>query len=305
MNRHIKLTLTLKTDTSKRTDVGRYRKILVAVDSSDSAKNAFRQACRIVREDKSWITVITTIPIYPDQFDVLSIKEKVSRRLREEGGEIISGIMEIANQEDVYIQTRIEEGAPFQTIIDIAEEGGYDLIVMGRHGISRLERALVGSVTARVIGHSRRDVLVVPGNTAIGWKTIVLATDGSRYSTAAREKAINLAHSYGGAIKAVSVVDITDEFYTQAPELLENLIKEAKGFVENIRQKAEDSDVKVETLVREGETYRVITDLAKKEGADVIVMGSHGRTGVKRLLMGSVTEKVIGYAACPVLVVKV
>jgi nucleotide-binding universal stress UspA family protein len=54
--------------------------------------------------------------------------------------------------------------------------------------------------------------------------------------------------------------------------------------------------------VREGEAYRVITELAGKEKFGVIVMGSHGRTGLKRLLMGSVTEKVIGYAPCPVLI---
>lgn len=285
--------------------MGRYRKILVPVDGSDSSKNAFRQACRIVREDKSWITVITTIPLYQDQFDVLSTKEMVGKLLHEEAEKILSGIRNIAEQEDIYISTQIEEGIPFQCIIDVSEVGGYDLIVMGRHGTSRVERALMGSVTARVIGNGTKDVLVVPENTSIGWDTIVLATDGSRYSVAAADKALNIAASYGGAITAVSVVDVNDEFLVLAPEIVEKLIKEAISFTDNFKERAMAANIKTDAIVREGETAEVITELAGAIKADMIIMGSHGKTGVKKFLMGSVTEKVIGSAPCPVMVVRI
>lgn len=284
--------------------MGRYRRILVAVDGSESSKNAFRQACRIALEDKSWVTVITTIPPYEDLFQMPSIQEKVSVALRAEGEKIVAEIKKIAAEEDTYIKTLLEEGTPFDTIIDTAEEGNYDLIVMGRLGMKRIEKALVGSVTARVIGNSQRDVLVFPLNTKIGWNTIMLATDGSKYSLSATDKAINIAKSYGAEIKAVSVVDVTEEFQTEAPEAVDRLVAGAKGFVEEVRKKAETQGVRIEPLVREGETYKVITDLARKFASDVIVMGSHGRTGIKRLLMGSVTEKVLGYAPCPVLVIR-
>ena len=284
--------------------MGRYRRILVAVDGSESSKNAFRQACRIALEDKSWVTVITTIPPYEDLFQMPSIQEKVSIALRAEGEKIMAEIKKIAAEEDTYIKALLEEGTPFDTIIDTAEEGNYDLIVMGRLGMKRIEKALVGSVTARVIGNSQRDVLVFPLNTKIGWNTIMLATDGSKYSLSATDKAINIAKSYGAEIKAVSVVDVTEEFQTEAPEAVDRLVAGAKGFVEEVRKKAETQGVRIEPLVREGETYKVITDLARKFASDVIVMGSHGRTGIKRLLMGSVTEKVLGYAPCPVLVIR-
>jgi nucleotide-binding universal stress UspA family protein len=284
--------------------MGRYRRILVAVDGSESSKNAFRQACRIALEDKSWLTVITTIPSYEDLFQMPSIQEKVSIALRAEGEKIVAEIKEIAAEEDTYIKTLLEEGTPFDTIIDTAEEGNYDLIVMGRLGMKRIEKALVGSVTARVIGNSQRDVLVFPLNTKIGWNNIMLATDGSKYSISATDKAIDIAHSYGGEVRAVSVVDVTEEFQTEAPEAVDRLVAGAKGFVEEVRKKAETQGVRIEPLVREGETYRVITELAKKFASDIIVMGSHGRTGIKRLLMGSVTEKVLGYAPCPVLVIR-
>ncbi len=284
--------------------MGRYRRILVAVDGSESSRNAFRQACKIALNDKTWLTVITTIPSYEDLYQMPSIREKVSMALRAEGDKIVAEIKKIAAEEDAFIKTIIEEGTPFDTIIDTAEEGNYDLIVMGRHGMKPIEKALVGSVTARVIGNSQRDVLVFPLNSEIGWKNIMLVTDGSKYSLSATDKAINIAESYGGEMTAVSVVDVTEEFQTEAPEAVDKLIEEAKRIVGEVKKKAEAHGIKIEPLVREGEAYRVITDLAKKLASDVIVMGSHGRTGIKRLLMGSVTEKVIGYAPCPVLVIR-
>ncbi len=284
--------------------MGRYRRILVAVDGSESSKNAFRQACRIALEDKSWLTAITTIPPYEDLFQMPSIQEKVSAALRAEGEKIVAEIKKIAAEEDTYIKTLLEEGSPFDTIIDTAEEGNYDLIVMGRLGMKRIEKALVGSVTARVIGNSQRDVLVFPLNTKIGWNTLLLATDGSKFSMSATDKAITIAQSYGAEIKAVSVVDVTEEFQTEAPEAVDRLVAGARCFVEEVKEKAEALGVMTEPLVREGDTYKVITELAKKLKSDLIVMGSHGRTGIKRLLMGSVTEKVLGYAPCPVLVIR-
>lgn len=285
--------------------MGRYRKILVAVDGSESSKNAFRQACRVSRQDKSWITVITTIPLYQDQFQTLSIKEKASKALKAEGEKILADIKKIADEEDVFIRLLLKEGNAVDTILDVEEENNFELIVMGRHGKSRLERALVGSVASHVIGHSRKDILVVPENTAIRWDTILTATDGSKQSSTALKKAIELSKLYNSKLKAVSVVDVTDEFMAEAPEAVEGLINKANKYLMDLKKKAEARGVDTEIFVREGETYKVITELSGKLNAGVIVTGSRSRTGVKRLFMGSVTEKVIGYAPCPVLVVKV
>jgi nucleotide-binding universal stress UspA family protein len=170
--------------------------------------------------------------------------------------------------------------------------------------MARLERMLVGSVTARVIGHSPADVLVVPRDTAIGWKTVLVATDGSRHSAAAAAKAVDLAASYGGRVVAVSVVDLPDEVYGVSPEAVEKIVGKARGYADAVAALAEKAGVRCAVAVREGPSAATIVQVAKEEGAGVIAMGSHGRTGLSRLLMGSVTEKVIGHAPCPVLVVR-
>ena len=173
---------------------------------------------------------------------------------------------------------------------------------MGRRGQRRSTQ--VGSVTARVIGHTQREVLVVPDGTTVGWKTIVFATDGSKYSAAAAERAIAFAQSYGGELKVISVVDVPSEFYAEAPQAVEDLVRKAKGFVADVKNKAEAAGVPAETFVGESEAYQAVNRLAQEQKADMIILGSHGRTGLRRLLMGSVTESVIGHATCPVLVVK-
>jgi nucleotide-binding universal stress UspA family protein len=283
--------------------MGKYKKILVAYDGSQSGANALLQSFRLATEEKSWITVATVVPTYDGDLDLTAVGD-IHEALRRPGEEILSRANALAKKEGALIKTVLEEGEIYERLVDLAEAENCGVIIMGRRGTSLTEKSLIGSVTARVIGLSQRDVLVVPEGTSIGWKKILVATDGSRYSDLASDRAIDFAKSYGGSLTAVSVVDVPAEFYAEAPNAVDKLIVNAKGFVAAAKKKADSSDVATSTFVGEGEAYEVITKLSRKEKIDVIIMGSHGRTGLKRLLMGSVTEKVIGHAPCPVLVVK-
>lgn len=283
--------------------MGKYRKILVAVDSSESSKNALHQAFKLANEEKCWITVTSVVPPYEGEIEILGIKD-IRAALRKPCEDALAEVQNIAKTERMLVKTVCEEGEVYERIVDLADAENCDVIVMGRRGLRRIERTLIGSVTARVIGHTQRDVLVVPNGTTVGWKTIVLATDGSKYSAAAAERAIAFAKSYGGALKVLSVVDVPSEFYAEAPKAVEDLVRKAKGFVADVKKQAEAAGVPAETFVGEAEAYQAVNNLAQEQKADMIVLGSHGRTGLRRLLMGSVTEAVIGHALCPVLVVK-
>ncbi len=277
-----------------------YRKILVPFDGSDSSKGALLQAFKLAIDEKCWITVTSVVPPYEGEMELVGIKD-IRASLRKPCEDALAVAQKMAESERALIKTVCEEGEVYERIVDLADAENCDVIVMGR---SRHERALVGSVTARVIGHTQRDVLVVPKNSAVGWKKIVMATDGSRYSAAATERAIRFAKSYGGEIAVLSVVDVPTEFYAEAPKAVEQMIAKAKEYTALVKKQAEAAGVKAETFVGEAEADEAIVNLAKEQQANVIVVGSHGRTGLKRLLMGSVTESVIGHAPCPVLVVK-
>lgn len=283
--------------------MGKYKKILVAIDGSDSSRNALLQAFRFAVDEKCWITVTSVVPPYDGEIEILGVKD-IRAALRKPCEDALGEAQRLAERERVLIKTVCEEGEMHERIVDLADAENCDLIIMGRRGLRPIERMLVGRVTARVIGHSQRDVLVVPNETKVGWKTIVLATDGSKYSVAATERAIAFAKSYGGELKVISVVDVPSEFYAEAPAAVEDLVRKAKGFVADVKRQAEEAGVKAETFVGEAEAFEAINNLAREQKADMIVIGSHGRTGLRRLLMGSVAEKVIGYATCPVLVVK-
>ena len=283
--------------------MARYKKMLVAIDGSESGFHALRQSFRLASDEKSWITVVCVVPPYVGDLDMVAVGNMMDS-IRKPCENALAEAERIAKSEGALIKTVCEEGEAYQRIVDLADSENAELIIMGRRGLRRLERVLMGSVTARVIGHSQRDVLVVPRDAEIGWNKILVATDGSKYSRACLERAMDFADSYRGELKIVSIVDIPAEFYAEAPKVVDDLIDKAKGYVEDAKRQAETEGIRAEIFVREGETHRMLLDIAEDLHVNTIVMGSHGRTGLRRLLMGSVTEKVIGHAPCPVLVVK-
>jgi nucleotide-binding universal stress UspA family protein len=281
-----------------------YEKIIVAIDGSLSSLNALKQAFRI---KKARITVVCVTPPYEGDLDLLDLgllKTDVLTMLKEPCNKTLVKAEEIAAIESVAITTICQVGLSHETIVEIAQARGCDLIVMGRRGLGRIERALMGSVTARVIGFSPVDVLVVPQDARLGWDRILLATDGSEYSKSATKRATALAKETGGDLKVVSATDLASEFHAVPSEVSEKLCEWPRYCVEDVRSQALRMDVHPECMVREGKAFSAILDVADEHRADLIVIGSHGRTGLKRLLMGSVAERVIGHATCPVLVVK-
>ena len=286
--------------------MGKYRKILVAIDGSPSSFHALKESFKLAKDEKAWVTVVSVIPRYEGDLGSMwinNIKEAMSKPCTI----ALSEAQKIAKGEGVAIKTVCEEGEIYERIIDLADAENCDIIVMGRKGMSLIGRSLIGSVTSRVIGYSQKDVLVVPEGSSVGWRTILLATDGSRYSESASSRAIDCAKAYGGDLYALAVIDIPPEFYShvKALDTADNLLKNAKAIVDKIKKQAEAQGIKTETYTKEGEPSKVITDLAREKVCDVIFIGSHGRTGLKRLLMGSVAEKVIGHSHCPVLVASV
>ncbi len=283
--------------------MGRYKKILVAVDGSESSRNALRQAFRLAVDEKCWITVTSVIPPYEGDVDLTGVAD-IRSSLAKPCQEALAEAQRIAEHERMLIKTVCEEGETYERIADLADAENCGIIIMGRRGVHRFERALIGSVTARVIGHTQRDVLVVPGDATLGWNRILVGTDGSKYSAVAIDKAIDFAKAYGGELLVLSVVDVPAEFYAEAPQAVEDMVRKAKEYTAAVKKKAAAAGVKAESYVGEAEAYEAVVKLAAEQKVDMIVMGSHGRTGLRRLLMGSVTEKVIGHAHCPVLVVK-
>lgn len=281
--------------------MAKYRKILVAYDGSSSAKTALSLASQLAREDKSWVKVLAVVPTYQGDLELIGVSG-IKKAIFGPGQELLAEAKRIADNEEVHILTDLEQGEPYEQIVHVADEENCDLIIMGRRGKGQLERGLMGSVTARVIGHTGKDVLVVPENGTLSWENILLATDGSTCCDNGLARALEIAQERKVKLSAVSVVYTNDESYALGPKAVKELYQEADKVLGKVGKWGGDLGVRTELFVRDGEPHQAITALAAEISATLIVMGSHGRKGLTRLLMGSVTERVIGYADCPVLV---
>lgn len=281
--------------------MSKYQKILVAYDGSPSAQSALALASQMAREDKSWIKVLAVVPTYQGDLDLIGVSN-IKEVLAGPGERLLAEARQIAEKEQVHILTNLQQGEPYEQIVQVAEEENCDLIIVGRRSSTDLERDLIGSVTARVIGYTRKDVLVVPKNGKLSWGNILLATDGSVSCDNALARALEIAQERGSKLAAVSVVYTNDEFYAMAQDIMKGLYREADKVLGKVKSWAGDLGVQAELFVKDGEPYQAIVHLATERASDLIVIGSHGRKGLTRLLMGSVTERVIGYANCPVLV---
>ena len=156
----------------------KYSSLLVAVDGSDASLHALREAFKLAT---GWVTVLTVTAPYEGDLRFLGVPD-LERVLREPCDTALARAQELADEASALIQPLCERGEPHERIVAQAAAGSRDPIVMGAKGHSFLERALLGSVTQRVIGFSKTDVLVVPMAGEIAWEKILLATDGSEYS---------------------------------------------------------------------------------------------------------------------------
>lgn len=141
------------------------------------------------------------------------------------------------------------------------------------------------------------------------YRTILVPTDGSAPARTALDRAIELARTYDATLHVVSVVDIGDAgalALERAPvnDVQRSLRGRAERVVDDAVELAEEAGVRAESTVVIGVPHVEILDAAEEVGADVVVMGTHGRTGLKRALIGSVTERVVRRCDAPVLTVR-
>jgi nucleotide-binding universal stress UspA family protein len=143
------------------------------------------------------------------------------------------------------------------------------------------------------------------------FKNILVPVDGSPTSQQAVSRAVALAKAFDGTVTAVYVIDPypftgvgADFSYGQA-QYLEAATAEAHDAIRSAREAVEAAGVKVDTRVVEAHAaWRGILETATELGSDIVVMGSHGRRGLEKLVLGSVAQRVLSHAHIPVMVVR-
>jgi len=205
-------------------------------------------------------------------------------------------------------QAEVEGSSPAASILDYAREHDADLIVMGTHGHPTPERFLAGSVAERVAREAPCPVLTVRQADDGPIRRILVPVDLSERAKAVIPIAKRLARLYGAEVELYFVID--EDTLPMAHVPLLGPVRVAPEEVENRFRKLmsglvaeHQGDVPLRGTVERGHPARDIAAYAA-DHADLVVIATHGRTGLERLFLGSVAEKVIRRAPCPVLTVR-
>lgn len=280
--------------------MAKHNRLLVGMDGSETSLHALRESFKL---SKNWVTVLTVAPSYAGDLRIMGVSG-VLEKLREPCDTALARAQEMANADGALIRPICAVGEPYERLVAEAESGSRDLIVLGVKGHSFVERALLGNVTRRVVGYTSKDVLVIPLHTSIGWERLLVASDCSPGSEPALSRALELAAAYGSELTVVTAMDLPIRAQGEALGVSGEVMRRCQDHVAEVQRRGEPLNLKVQGVVRRGQAYQVITELARERQMDLIIIGSHGHTSLTRLLMGGVTERVIGHAPCPVLVVK-
>jgi nucleotide-binding universal stress UspA family protein len=284
-------------------------RLLLATDGSSFSEGAIREAIQLAKQCSSTLSALSVIETNPEYE---TIAPQLLERSEKAAREHLETVKAQAKKEGVDCATSILEGEDsYNYIAEEALKSKASMIILGRRGRTGLKRLAMGSTTARVIGHAPCNVLVVPRAAQIAFRNILVATDGSPYSTAAVSEAIGIAKKNKCKLTIIAVVPAelatpTDiEFVATQRELIaEKEMHSAEKNAKEVKEAAIKAGVEVQAFVMTGKPADAIIDIAKEKNADLIVVGSHGRTGLEKLLMGSVAERVIVLASCAVLVVR-
>ena len=270
---------------------GPWERLLVCTDGSEGGQHAVTQALALGRACAGKVYVLQVVKIIPE---VEAVAPDLRVCLEEEIERQKAAAAAAAARQGVEMEYRLLHSiSPFADIVAEAEKLKPQLIIIGRYGRTSLARLFMGSIAARVIGLSPVNVLVIPREDSLAFQRLLIASDGSSYSDAALMEATAMAARAGSELLGVAVAREEGEI-SETREILQRMLTAAN------REGVSFQGISPQGLAAD----EGIIQVALENRVDLIIMGSHGRTGFKRLLMGSVTERVIGQAPCPVLVVR-
>ncbi|NUM79878.1 universal stress protein [bacterium] len=294
-------------------------KILYPTDFSDHSHRALRHALFLARQYKATLHILHAVVLHGEDpynpelhFPAL---DEVEKELEKKASERMLHMIQNSSVKDVSIVRAQERGvSPAPVILEYAVKNDIDLVVIGTHGRRGLRHLLMGSVAEEVVRMAPCPVMTVRHNghvsETVKMDTIVVPVDFSEHSLKALSRAKEMAAVYDSRLQVLYVFDFPN--YPAFYQSVENIVFDSIKRIENksidelkkFYAGAEGSDVKAEFHVLDGRASHEIVEFASKQHADLIVMATHGLTGLQHLLIGSVAEKVVRSAECPVLTIK-
>lgn len=291
-----------------------YDRVVVAVDGSEAAERAAQRGFRFAA---TFDAAVDVVHVLERKRRRLANSADEEAQLQEAGERVLEEIAAMGADADVSVTTHLVEGEPAATICEHAVDRDASTIVVGRQGLSGLGDRLFGGTTERVLRHAQVPVLVVPRDDdadAGVYERVLVPTDGSANAEAAGVHGAAIAGRSDATVHVLNVVDLQSAGGVFDAGGLD------EAFVERLRERGQQAvdrlaarigeaspEVAVQTdVVRFTEFDGVaggVREYAEANDVDLVVIGSHGRSNLKRQLLGSVATSLIGSLDVPVLVV--
>lgn len=293
------------------------RTIVAATDFSPTATAAIQWAAELARTHRARLVLVHALapPIPPAASpDFVTLPPDFHEQYREAAMQKLSADLEVVRKSGLDATSDLEIGPAAPLVLELAKKHGADVIVVGTRGLTGFRHLLLGSTAERLVQGSPVPLLTVhPADVDKHRRvrTILVPTDFSddaklAIQTAQRvlgpedaEARLILVHAYHLPVEftALGAVPVAPRLFTDAAE-------QARERLEQDAKPLRAAGLRVDTVAEEGYPPLVIEEVARRSNVDLIAMGTHGRSGLRHLLLGSTAERVVQHAPCPVLTIR-
>ncbi|MHC3439074.1 universal stress protein [Natrialbaceae archaeon A-gly3] len=289
--------------------------LLVPTDGSDPAEAAAQRGFDLAAQLEASVHVLSVADSsIATGAGYSGDSASIRTRLREQAHTRVTSLQEHAEERGLDATAVVREGIPAKEIVDYADEQGLDAIALGTSGRGGVVRAIMGSVADTVVRTATVPVLTINQAAIDGGEgsvdSILLPTDGSEPAEAAAARGIDLAEQVDATVHCFSVADeaVASGLDSLVPDddsvSVDRLTAQADDHVDRVVTTATDRGIECVSATATGDPAAEIVEYAADNALDLIVIGTSGRGGFKRAIVGSVTDEVVRTASVPVLTVR-
>jgi nucleotide-binding universal stress UspA family protein len=287
--------------------------VLVATDFSPTAEAAVQWGGELARSRGGRVVLVHAVDLHGPLTDFLPSPPDLDQHVQAAAAARLDEAAAGLRAREVAVETRLETGVASQAVVRVVGELHPDLVVQGSRGLTPgLAHLLLGSTAQRIVQHSPSPVLTVHPADRDRHRAIhhvLVPTDFSHDAEGAARAVrtlfggdgarLTLLHAYHLPIEytAYGTIPTSIPFHADVAAVADEKLAEAAAALAGEAHP-------VDTVVKEGYPPEIIVDTARDLAVDLIAMGTHGRTGLRHLLLGSNAERVIEHAPCPVLTVR-
>ena len=294
--------------------------IVVPLDESELSESALPVAKAFAADSGSDLVLMTVVDVSTDfavwigSRDDAEDFENEQRRAQEYLDKIAARV------DGVNVRTVVRSGRPEVEILRLLDEIDNPLVVMSSHGRSGFDRLMVGSVANRIVASADCPVVVVHGEEEdrpaadVSINTILVPLDGSSFAENALEAVQSWLSARTLKIHLVRIPEMMtwagapyggdSAYYQMIDTYMDAATEEAQIYLEEVATRLRERGHDVSWEVRSGMTAEEISAAAADHNVDLIVMATHGRTGFRRVVMGSVAERIFRDASVPLMLVR-